>query len=344
MKQSILALTRGAGGFTLARRATRRSLRILCYHGLWVTDGPKFGDRLFIEPAQFDARMKWLAASGYPVLPLGDAVRQLADETLPDAAVAVTIDDGWASTYSHMLPSLERHAIPATVYVTTWYVDAALPVVNVATTYILRMSPRPSIAWRGSVHGLGGGSEREALSRHLAQAIDALDVKERLPALISLSAAADVPSGPWLMSRQFHLMTPAEIADAAARGLDVQLHTHRHIDIATGVDRLGAEIAANRQSLQGATGFAPAKYDQFCYPSGTYSPQADAILKATGVHSATLVDQGLNAPGANPYRLRRFLDGRSATQLDFEAYLSGASEIIDTLRGQIAGTVAHPSG
>lgn len=343
MKQAVFALARAAGGFKLARRATRRSLRILCYHGLWATAGPKFGDRLFIEPEQFDARMKWLASSGYPILRLGEAVRRLADGTLPDAAVAVTIDDGWASTYSHMLPSLERHGIPATVYVTTWYIEAALPVINVAITYILQLSPQSAVEWQGVVYGLGNQREREALSVRFAQAIDSLDERDRLAALIGLSAAAGIPPEPWLRSRQFHLMTPTELADAVTRGLDVQLHTHRHIDIETGVDRLGDEIAENRHALQVSTGQPATRFDQFCYPSGTYSPRADAILSTAGVHSATLVDQGINAPDANPYRLRRFLDGRSATQLDFEAYLSGALEFADMLRGHTAGSAVQPS-
>ena len=37
-----------------------------------------------------------------------------------------------------MLPILEELGLPATVYITTWYSDNQLPVVNVAVDYILR--------------------------------------------------------------------------------------------------------------------------------------------------------------------------------------------------------------
>jgi hypothetical protein len=58
------------------------------------------------------------------------------------------------------------------------------------------------------------------------------------------------------------------------------------------------------------------------------------VLAANGVRSATLVDHGLNAPGTDPLKLRRFLDGRSVTNSEFDAYLSGILHYADNLRGR----------
>ena len=109
--------------FALSRRVSRKSLRILAYHGLWTTPGYQYGNHLFMQPEQFEQRMTWLRNSRYPVLPLDEAVQRLDDGSLPDHAVVITIDDGWSSTYTHMLPILEGLGLPATVYVTTWYAD-----------------------------------------------------------------------------------------------------------------------------------------------------------------------------------------------------------------------------
>src|SRR4051794_19496457 len=145
LKQNVLRLASSAGLGAVARRATRRQLRILCYHGLWVTPGYQFGDCTFIAPEQFEARMARLKRSGLPVLPLGEAVERLADGTLPDAAVAITIDDGWVSTFAHMLPVLEAHGLPATLYATTWYAGRDLPVVNVAVDYLRQAAGRRDV-------------------------------------------------------------------------------------------------------------------------------------------------------------------------------------------------------
>lgn len=57
IKQGLLSFAAVTGVSALAARATRRQLRILCYHGLWVTPSYQFGNCLFMPPDQFDARM-----------------------------------------------------------------------------------------------------------------------------------------------------------------------------------------------------------------------------------------------------------------------------------------------
>jgi peptidoglycan/xylan/chitin deacetylase (PgdA/CDA1 family) len=319
LKRSILKTADALGLATLARRATAKSLRILGYHGVWVTPGHSFGDCTFIPPEQFEARMERLKGSGRPVLRLGEAVELLTAGALPEAAVVVTIDDGWASTLTHMVPVLERLGLPATLYATTWYAGRDLPVVNVAVQYLCEASGRD-------------GLESEAETA----AFEALPPSERLEALRALGRRLGVGEA-WLEARQFHLMGADELAEAARRGIDVQLHTHRHIDVGRQVDDLPAEIEENRAFLAAALDGGP--LDHFCYPSGTWHPRAPALLAERGVKSATLVDEGINAPGADPYALRRFLDGRRVSDAEFDAYLSGLLHFLAPLKA-LAGRAA----
>lgn len=296
----------------VARRATARQLRILCYHGLWVTPGAPFGNCLFLPPELFARRMERLKASRRPVLPLAEAVELLAEDRLPEAAVAITIDDGWASTHTHMLPVLESLGLPATLYATTWYSGRDLPVVNVAAAYLVHASRRSDLD-----------------AQAMAARIDALPLPERLPALREFGAALGVDES-WLETRQFHIMAPGELADAQRRGLDVQLHTHRHIDLAAEIDSLPAEIEENRRHLRAALG--DKRLDHFCSPSGSSHPRVGALLARSGIVSATLADEGLNAPEADPLALRRFLDGRLVGEAEFDAYLSGTLHFLSLLR------------
>ena len=319
-KQVLLKLAEAAGLGAAAQRATAGRLRILCYHGLWVTPGHQFGDCLFIPPEQFEARMARVARSGVPVLRLGEAVERLGEDRLPDGALVITIDDAWVSTFTHMLPVLERYGLPATLYATTWYAGRELPVVNVAIDYLL------------------DASGRRDLDRDSAVAdIEALPVEERLGALRRFGAELGVPKA-WLETRQFNIMSGEELAEARRRGLDVQLHTHRHIDVATEVDALPREVDENRAFLEAAGVAGP--FDHFCYPSGASHEQAARLLAAQGIRSATLVDQGINPPGANPFALRRFLDARHVGEAEFDAYLSGLLhylEPVQRLRTRLTG-------
>jgi len=316
-KHALLTAARFSGLSTIARAATASQLRILCYHGAWVTPGPSFGTCLFMSPTQFEARMARLKRSKLPVLPLGEAVDRHAAGDLPPAAVVITIDDGWVSTGTHMLPILERYELPATVYATTWYADRDLPVINVAVDYLLSISGRSNVA------------RQPAIRR-----IEALPERERLDALRALGRELGVGEG-WLDSRQFHLMRPAELADVSRRGFDLELHTHRHIDVSTNIGRLVQEVEENRDFLVDLVGAAPAGH--FCYPSGSYHPSAPELLRQSGVRSATLVAEGLNPPGANPYALRRFVDGRGVAPVEFDAYLSGSLHYLSAVRSFVRG-------
>lgn len=312
MKKAVLTAADRIGLFALARRARPDRVRILCYHGLWTTPGFQYGDRLFMPPKLFEARMLRLKRSGYPVLGLDAAVAGLATGELPDNAVVITIDDGWASTHSHMLPVLEALGLPSTVYVASWYIGRDLPVVNKAVDYL---------------HARAG---RDGASPRMA-AIEALPLDERAGALRSLSVELGIPLD-WWESRQFHAMTPAEVGDCVRRGMDVQLHTHRH---RAAPASLAAELEDNRARLSDWTALPPGHFTHFCYPSGEYEAEAEPILAAQGVRSATLVEQGTNAPGTNPYRLRRFLDGRSVSDAEFDAYLSGALDVVDAAAARV---------
>lgn len=339
MKEALLKSARVVGGFALARRALRSHLRILAYHGIWTTPGYQFGDRLFISPAQFERRMRWLKASGYPVVALDEAVDALARQRLPDNAAVITIDDGWKSTYTHMLPVLHDLGLPATVYVTTWYVDNRAPVLNVALNYVLRRSTVQGFTWRPAnldpvTVTLREGEDRSDAASTLYQYLEAIgSLAERVDEFREICRLAEVPIEPWWSGGQFHLMTRQEITDAFAQGFDIQLHTHTHRHVDTGIEELFTELRKNRAVLSDIC--KTEKLSHFCYPSGVVDPKAAEILADSGIRSATTCEAGLNAPQANPYALRRFLDGRSVTDAEFEAYLSGALEIFDSARAMI---------
>ncbi len=318
IKEGLLRAGRAGRLFALSRLASRKSLRILAYHGLWTTPGYQYGDRLFMTPEQFERRMIWLRSSDYPVLSLGDAVQQLNDGSLPDHAVVITIDDGWSSTYTHMLPILERLGLPATVYMTTWYSEHQLPIVNVVVRYILERALRSPNEAPGVI------AEIEKLS----------SLVERELALRDCAARFGVSTEEWWNGRQFHLMSPMEIRDASRRGLDIQLHTHRHTSSDRDSDDLEREIADNRAALARALARPEQSFNHFCYPSAVTHPSAVPILKENGIKSATIGEERINPRGTNPYRLRRFLDGRSVSDTEFEAYLSGVLEIYARMRAR----------
>lgn len=324
MKNAVFTALAALGPAQRALGAYARRLRILAYHGLWTTPGHQFGDRLFMGPAQFEARMRALATGPYALLGLGEAVERLYAGTLPKWPVVVTIDDGWASTFSHMLPILERWRVPATCYVTSWHVERQVPIAGVAIRYLLEAAP----AWPAAFDGVP--LDRAAFEPTFAALNAHIRAEKgpqaRLDRLLALAGALGVDPAPLLAGRQFHAMTADEVSEAAARGLDIQLHTHRHRGMGA-ANTIAREIADNAAVLAPLVGGGH-KLAHFCYPSGNYIAGAGAALAPLGVKSATTTVAGLNTAATDRYFLKRFLDGRSVGEGEWRAYLSGGLELL----------------
>lgn len=74
----------------------------------------------------FRRHLDTLTAWGAQVLPLEDAVAALAAGTLPERAVALTFDDGYASVVETAWPVLRDRGLPATMFVVSGYLTGDL--------------------------------------------------------------------------------------------------------------------------------------------------------------------------------------------------------------------------
>ncbi len=111
-----LAATAWASGWLAAqqRLSAGPCVRVLTYH--------RFGDSPYdpfcVSPGDFRQQMQWLAENRLAVS-LDDVEAMLAGERqLPDGAVLVTVDDGFRSVYTQMLPVLKEYDVPAVAYIT----------------------------------------------------------------------------------------------------------------------------------------------------------------------------------------------------------------------------------
>lgn len=81
-----------------------------------------------VEPDCFRLQLKGLLNRGYAFVPLSQLLAcAVRDEALPERAVAVTFDDGFASVYASAFPILQQLGIPATVFLNTAYLDTSEP-------------------------------------------------------------------------------------------------------------------------------------------------------------------------------------------------------------------------
>jgi len=325
IKLSTLFLLKFIGIFSFARYLTRRGIRILCYHGVWLGEEGFPGDGMFMGVATFQSRLKGIQSLEFPVLSLDRAIEGRSSKNLPPCPVVITIDDGWYSTYCAMLPALQRYGMAATLYCDTAHLLSRLPIPHVMARYLRHLAESGYISSSPAdervVNKLYEGATNLENSLH-----------ERLENVRELADALSIDFDHYVANRIFGYMTPEELAEACKAGLDIQLHTHTHTMHDFSNELLTGEIEENRKQLSLITRIEPHNFKHFCYPSGVWSKDLSHVLAKAGIISATTTEQSIAFAGDDRFFLPRILDGEHLSALEFEAELCGVMELLRKMR------------
>ena len=285
----------------LLRFAREPRLSVLGYHRVVAQPDPMRPS----EPtaAQFEARMRWLAAN-FEVLPLLDAVRALREGRLPPRALCITLDDGYADNHELALPILRRLRLPATVFVATGFLDGGC-MFNDVVTEAVRNAPGPTLDLGdlgfGQLSVTSDGPRRQAIERILRR-LKYLEPERRHATALRIAerAGAEVPTN--------LMMTSAQVRALPAAGMAVGAHTVTHPILSEiPLKRAREEIAAARERLEALTG-APVRL--FAYPNGhprrDYHQEHAGLVRELGFEGAVSTAWGTARAGDDLYQIPRF--------------------------------------
>lgn len=330
LKLLALALAKYSGLFLLCRWYTRKDLRILAYHGIWLGEG-HYGNYLYMSANKFASRMEKLRELNVPIVELSDGLSMQRAGTLPNCATVITIDDGWYSTYLRMLPALEKNGFPATIYVTTYYCQNEQPVLTVLLQYMLDVTGSSQIDLAAlGINGYGkvllaSDSEKEkVMSVVLEYASLMSSEKKKQELLAKVGRALGVDYAKLAAEKVFNLVSLEQLKEIHDRGFDLQLHTHRHRIYNQGEICLRDELIDNKAVL---SEISDRHLKHFCYPSGLYNERVYPSLEAANICSATTTEPGLVRHGSSKFALPRILDGELVSDLEFEAEICGFLEL-----------------
>jgi peptidoglycan/xylan/chitin deacetylase (PgdA/CDA1 family) len=290
----------GSGVVLLYHRIAAPALDI---HGLCVT------------PATFRAHLDHLAAS-YRPMSLIQLAAAAEEGRLPDRAVAITFDDGYADNLRAASPLLLERNLPATFFLTSdglrgvrafwwdtlaWIFFGPIP-----------LPPRLDLEDAEGRVSLPTATpaEREGAHWALYHRVRRADAgaRERLMGTLSAWSGAVVPES---LGRP---MTPMEIEELAAHPLrSIGGHGVCHLSFsAHAADVLRREVLENRTELEIATGRV---VRTFAYPFGDYDDRSAELVGNAGYRAAVTCRSGLVRPRVDPLRLPRFTieAGRAAS-------------------------------
>jgi peptidoglycan/xylan/chitin deacetylase (PgdA/CDA1 family) len=304
---------------------SRCAAAILIYHSIADVERDPFG--ITVGSADFEGQMDVLSRR-FNVLALGELCAGLDRRELPERAVVVTFDDGYANNLAVALPSLAAHRVPATLFVATGYIGGDREFWWDEIERLIWVERGVNAAPELEL-SVGGESlhcpmeDRTAAVRRITlwlQGRPAGSVELGLGQLRQWAGADER-----LEPRDTHRpLTVAELRElASSPQIEIGAHTRTHPRLgAQGADVQRDEIQRSRSDLESWLGSAPAA---FAYPFGSpgtdYSSTTVALVGEAGFAAAVSGSPHLAQPSSPRYELPRWFVTKAAP-CEFERWLA----------------------
>jgi peptidoglycan/xylan/chitin deacetylase (PgdA/CDA1 family) len=322
------------------RRRRAQPGMILLYHRIAEGGPDPWG--LAVSPAQFNEHLNLLRQFGVP-MGLQEFLGRRAEHDQRDPAIVVTFDDGFADNLTQAKPLLNRHKVPATVFVTAgivgrnrafWWDELEQRLLHPGTLpselmltingdvhrWMLGQTAcygagdlGPHLSWRA--WDAACPTERHALYQALYALLFPLEEEAREGVLDELAAWAGDPS---CAARETHrVCTRHELVQLAGDdSIEIGAHALTHVSLASLSPRQQwREIWEGKALLEEIVG-RPVR--SFAFPFGRtsdYSRETIALVRAAGFTSACTTAGALVSPLHDALELPRFTvhprDGKS---------------------------------
>ena len=298
-------------GKTLLRWVQARLLGgalIIGYHRIANVTNDEY--EVCVSPKHFAEQMEMLGKHAHPVS-LTKLVDGLKNGSLPPRSVAVTFDDGYADNLYEAKPILEKHAIPATVFVCTGYAGKEfwwdelerLVMSSKAEVGALRLQAgKNQFVWsQPKVSPEADLNVRRKLQQALYNFLLTLDVEEQDQAMNTIRVWSEISSD----KTTARAMNRNEILQLADHGfIEIGAHT-RHHPMLLGLpsERLQEEIVSSKIELEDILG---RRISGFAYPYGKGNDDAKGIVREAGYAFACTSLHDVVRPGSDLYELTRF--------------------------------------
>jgi peptidoglycan/xylan/chitin deacetylase (PgdA/CDA1 family) len=298
-------------------------VEILLYHGF--CDGSERDSRFprLMPIRQFEEQIKLFARYGKPL--------QL-EELLVRAqgGLAVTFDDGYANNYRLAFPVLQKYGFPATVFVTTGFVDGTTPLWGDWLEFLVTEAQSRNIGFAPypAAHG-----EAPPTVTGLKQYLSRLPIDEIHEFLRTLEAHLQVSYSGDAVPAALRPLRWEQIREMRRSGIvSFGSHTVSHPFLSRcteGVQR--SELARSKRRIEEELGEA---CSIFAYPygkRGDYTDLTKQIAKESGYGLALSAESGSNLLSSwDRHELRRWGADISGEELSF--VVAGGPRIARYLR------------
>jgi len=274
-KGILLSLFEAAGAYRINRFLQRKRPMILMYHR--VLKDPLVPG---IAPEVFAQQLAYLKAN-FRVISVNQLVSEINEGFVEPYSVALTFDDGHQDFYTNAWPLLKKYQLPASLYVTTGFVDHICWLWPDLLRYILLNTQQNTI----DIPGVGETPLEQSnilnVWNRLGDYCLGLRTADRTRFLQDLAQELNVSTDIQPLS-PFSPVTWDQLREMQREGLDVGSHTVTHPILSDlEEDQLVTELTSSYQRIQDEMGHPPTG---ICYPNGMardISPLVEKLARAS---------------------------------------------------------------
>lgn len=308
-------------------------IRVLAYHRVL----PRIDEASFPYDVElvsaWEEEFDWQVghvARHYDVITCRELASMLAaGRRVPRRALVITFDDGYRDNHDVVLPILQRHKVPAVIFVATDYMDRHSTFWFDEFVHDVLHTKADALTLDGATVTLAGGApaRREAARRVLLR-LKTVSEEQRLEILAQLKQQLGVPA--IAPGRQLGLNGPmswSQVQALAKAGIEIGSHSVSHPILSkVGSEQLRRELVDSKEAIERHTGEPVVS---MAYPVGgksAYNDDVVAAVRAAGYRFAFTYGAGPNRPDHfDPYRMRRLAVERYVTRNRFSAMLAAPS-------------------
>lgn len=335
MKSFLKKIARNSGIFKISSWFNKDLVTIFAYHCLFPhQDGNRLAhvDRKQITLEEFEEHLKIITRYGSPVS-LQEAVTK---KTLPPHPVVVTFDDGYKNNYLYAFPLLKKYNVPATIFVTTGFIDRTTYIWPDRLEYIIDNAPSENVEfyWEGDTLQLEMKSQTEKIKsiRLIKSYLKDLSESQKLFFIDTLQNQLGVEYDWSKIPEDLQPLTWEDMRVMRESGLiSIGSHTVTHPILShCSVDQQRQELGESQQRITEKLGV---ECNLFAYPNGRktdYNLETIRLLKELNYLAAVTVIHGyVEKNHKDNFQLNRFGGDISLEALG--TIVSGLSRIVGTI-------------
>jgi len=239
---------------------------------------------------------------------LADLVSKIRErKPIPANAVALTFDDGYRDNYEVAFPILQKYGVPATIFLTTSFIDQKDVPWNDKVTFALKHTHLKTLTFKYRdeefCYPLGDIADRLNARDKILWLLRHVAHEDKLRLVYEITRSLSVTDFDYLWKS---MLTWDQVREMHQRGIGLGAHTITHpILTRLPLDKAQHEIEGSKRAIEAAIG---APIQLFAYPAGTRADVSHAIkevVRRSGFQGAVTTIFGFNSPETDPYALRR---------------------------------------